>query len=69
MTTVVLDTRSEEAKRLVDFLKTKRYAKVLVEKTPNAETLKAIEDVEAGQVKSFPSVNELMKTLKKTAGV
>ena len=69
MTTVILDTRTEEAKRLVDFLKTTRYAKVLVEKIPNAETLKAIEDVEEGQVKSFPSVNELMKTLKKTAGV
>jgi len=69
MTTVIFDTRSEEAKRLLDFLKTTRYAKVLDEKTPNAETLKAMEDVEAGRVKSFTSVNEFMTTLKKSAGV
>ncbi len=69
MTTVIFDTRSEEAKKLVDFLKTTRYARVLVDKTPNAETLKAMEDVEAGRVKSFASVNELMATLKKSAGV
>jgi len=69
MTTVIFDTRSEEAKRLLDFLKTTRYAKVLDEKTPNAETLKAMEDIEAGRVKSFTSVNELMTTLKKSAGV
>jgi len=69
MTTIILDTRFKEAKRLLDFLKTTRYAKVLDEKTPNAETLKAMEDVEAGRVKSFASVNELMTTLKKSAGV
>ena len=60
MTTVIFDTRSEEAKRLVDFLKTTRYAKVIDEKIPNSETLQAMEDVEAGLVKSFASVNELM---------
>ena len=69
MTTVIFDTRSEEARKLVDFLKTTRYAKVIDVKIPNAETLQAMEDVEAGLVKSFASVNELMITLKKTAGV
>jgi hypothetical protein len=69
MTTVIFDTRSEEARKLVDFLKTTSYAKVIDEKIPNAETLLAMEDVEAGLVKSFASVNELMITLKKSAGV
>jgi hypothetical protein len=69
MTTVILDTRSEEAKRLLDFLKSTSYAKVIDEKTPNTKTLKAMEDVEAGRVNSFTSANELMTTLKKSAGV
>lgn len=69
MTTVIFDTRSEEARKLVEFLKTTRYAKVIDEKIPNSETLQAMEDVEAGLVKSFASVNELMITLKKSAGV
>ena len=41
----------------------------LEEKTPNSETLKAMEEVEAGHVKSYSSVKELMKTLKKSSGV
>lgn len=33
MTTLIIDTRSKEAKRLLDYLKTVRYVKV-VEETP-----------------------------------
>ena len=69
MTTVIIDTRSNEAQKMLEFLKTTRYAKVLEEKTPNSETLKAMEEVEAGHVKSYSSVKELMKTLKKSSGV
>ena len=69
MTTVIIDTRSCEAQKMLEFLKTTRYAKVLEEKAPNSETLKAIEDVDAGQVNSYASVKDLMTTLKKSAGV
>ncbi|MDD4347077.1 MAG: hypothetical protein PHZ11_09390 [Desulfitobacteriaceae bacterium] len=54
---------------MLDFLKSTSYAKVIDEKTPNTKTLKAMEDVEAGRVNSFTSANELMTTLKKSAGV
>jgi hypothetical protein len=69
MTTVIIDTRSAEAKKILEFLKTTRYATVLEEKVPNNETLKAMEDVEAGHAKSYSSVKELMSSLKKSAGV
>ncbi|HZK08111.1 MAG TPA: hypothetical protein VFC92_07905 [Bacteroidales bacterium] len=69
MTTVIIDTRSVEAQKILEFLKTTRYAKVLEEKTPNNETLKAMEEVEAGHAKSYKSVKELMTSLKKSAGV
>jgi hypothetical protein len=69
MATVILDTRSTEAKKMLEFLKATRYARVIEEKTPNDETLSAMKDVEAGNVNSYGSVKEMMSTLKKKAGV
>ena len=69
MTTVIIDTRSVEAQKMLEFLKTTRYAKVLEEKMPNNETLKAMEEVETGHAKSYASVKELMATLKRSADV
>jgi hypothetical protein len=69
MTTIILDTRSTEAKKMLEFLKSTRYAKVIVDDEVNNETLSAINDIENGKVKSYNSVNDLMVTLKKKAGV
>lgn len=69
MATVIIDTRSKEAKKMLEFLKTTRYAKVLDEKIPNDETEQAIRDVEEGRVNSYTSAKELMASLKKKAGV
>jgi hypothetical protein len=69
MTTVIIDTRTEEAKKMVEFLKSTRYASVMDENVPNEETLEAIQAVEEGKVKSYSSAKELMSSLKKKAGV
>jgi hypothetical protein len=69
MTTVVIDTRSTEAQKMLEFLKTTRYAKVIEEKTPNLETLQAIEEIETGNVNSYSSVKEMMEKLKESTGV
>ncbi len=69
MATVILDTRSTEAKKMLEFLRATRYAKVVEEKVPNDETLLAIKDVENGKVNAYGSVKEMMSTLKKRAGV
>lgn len=69
MATVILDTRTTEAKKMLEFLKATRYAKVIDEDIPNDETISAIEDVEKGKVKSYKSAKEMMSTLKKKARV
>jgi hypothetical protein len=69
MTTVIIDTRSKEAKKMLEFLKTTRYAKVLEEKIFNDETEQAICDVEEGRTNPYPSAKELIASLKKKAGV
>ncbi|MCF8308337.1 MAG: hypothetical protein K9I68_04935 [Bacteroidales bacterium] len=65
---VIIDTRTEEAKKIVEFLKSTNYAKV-VDKEPNAETIQAMEEVEKGNVNSYQSVKELMSSLKKKNSV
>lgn len=69
MATVILDTRTTEAKKMLEFLKETRYAKVIEEDIPNEETLAAIMEVEAGNVNSYVSAKEMMESLKKKAGV
>ena len=69
MTTIIIDTRSTEAKKMLEFLKSTRYAKVIEEEKVNNETLSAINDIENGKVNSYNSVNDLMLSLKKKASV
>jgi len=69
MATVILDTRTTEAKKMLEFLKATRYARVIEENEPNDETLAAIKEVETGKVKTYGSAKEMMASLKKRAGV
>jgi len=69
MATVILDTRSVEAKKMLEFLKSTRYAKVIEEEIVNDETISAINDIENGKVNSYDSVSDLISSLKKKASV
>ena len=69
MTTVIINTRTAEAKKMVEFLKSTRYAKVIEENELNDDTLEAIDAVEEGKVNSYSSAKELISSLKKKAGV
>lgn len=69
MTTVIINTRTAEARKLVEFLKKTSYAKVIEEKELNEETVEAIHAVEEGKVNSYSSAKELISSLKKKAGV
>jgi hypothetical protein len=69
MTTVIINTRTAEAKKMVEFLKSTRYAKVIEEDEPNGETLEAMDAVEEGKVNSWSSAKELITALREKAGV
>ena len=66
---MILDTRSTEAKKMLEFLKATRYARIIEENEPNDETILAIKEVEAGKVKSYQSAKEMLSSLKKKSGV
>lgn len=65
MTTVFIDTSSEEARRIIEFLKSVKYAQVFEEGKLNKETIDAISKVEEGEVTEYGSVAELMNNLNK----
>jgi hypothetical protein len=69
MATVIIDTRSNEAKKMLEFLKTTRYARVVEEDIPNEETLEAMNEVEERKVNSYKSAKDMMRALKKKASV
>jgi hypothetical protein len=69
MTKVIIDTRTKEAKKMVEFLKSTRYARVIQEKEPNEETLLAMNEVKEGNVNTYKSANEMITSLKKKANV
>ena len=69
MTTVIIDTHSKEAKKMVEFLKTTRFAKVIEENEPNEETIMAMNEVAEGKVNSYKSAKDLMAKIKKDSGV
>lgn len=63
MTKLLIDTRSSEAKLLLEYLKKQRFIKVLEDNAPNAETKKAIEDARSGKVTKTKNVADLMSKL------
>ncbi|MEZ4909334.1 MAG: hypothetical protein R2774_00570 [Saprospiraceae bacterium] len=69
MTTVIIDTKSEEAKKMVELLKSTKYAKIIDVQVPNKETKQAIEDSKNGKLHSYNSVAEMMALLKEKASV
>lgn len=69
MTTIVIDTRSSEAKKMVEFLRSTKYAKIVEDKIPNEETLEAINEVQEGNLNSYKSAKDLISSLNKKASV
>jgi len=65
MATVILDTRTTEEKKMLEFIKATSYASVIKQNAPNNETISAIQEVESGKVNSYGSALEMMASLKK----
>lgn len=64
MTTVIIDTKTEEAKKMVELLKSTKYAKIIDAQLSNKETLKAIDDGEKGNLKSYSSYKKKTHLVK-----
>jgi hypothetical protein len=64
MVQVLIDERTSQAKKILAFLKTLSFVKVIEkESTPNAVTKKAIDDVEKGRSAKCKNVEDMFKRL------
>ncbi len=69
MTTVIINEKTKAGKSLIEYLRHSNHATIIEEEQPNAETLKAIKEVEEGKVTSYSSAKEMMSALKQKTGV
>ena len=65
MTTIIIDEKTAGAKKMVEFLKTQRYAKIVGERIPSASLLKSMEEARQGKVTHTENVADLLEKLKR----
>ena len=65
MTTILINEKTIEAKKMIEYLKTQRYAKIIDEKTPGASLMKSMEEARSGKVTRTKNVADLLEKLKK----
>lgn len=64
MTTIIINERTEKGKSLLNFLeKFNGEEFIVIDKKPNRETKRAIEDSKKGKVTKTKDVSDLMKKL------
>ncbi len=63
MTYITIDTKTAQAKKLVELIETLPFAKILNE--PNAVTKKAIDDARMSKTKKAASLKQLFADLNK----
>lgn len=69
MTTIIIDEKTTGAKKMVEYLKTQRYAKIIDERIPSDSLMKAIEEAKTGKTIKCKSTEELFTKLRKKASV
>jgi hypothetical protein len=66
MTTVIINNKSESAKKMIEFLKTQKYATVLEDEQEPGPTLKkSLQELNEGKVTYTRNVSDLLDKLKK----
>ena len=63
MTTIVINDRTTDAKKMIEFLKTQSYVTIIEEKTPSASLAKSINEAKTGK---SPYNEEFVKKIQKS---
>lgn len=69
MTTIIINDKTTDAKKMIEYLKTQRYVTIIEEKTPGASLLKSMEEASTGKTTEYESTEQLFSKLKKKANV
>lgn len=65
MATIIIDEKSTGAKKMVEYLKTLPYAKIIEDKEPSAKLAKSIKEERTGKVTITKNTSDLLEMLKK----
>ncbi len=63
MTTVIINEKTKEGERLLEFLKTQKYV-TISEVEPSSSVLKSMKEAKSGQVIRAKSTRDLLSKLK-----
>ena len=69
MTTIIIDDKSMGAKKIIEYIKTLPYAKIIDEREPNKDTLRAVNEIKTGKTNSYKNTEVLFAKLRKKANV
>jgi hypothetical protein len=69
MTTIIINERSKGAKKLIEYLKTQPFIKIVEEKTPSPTLAKSIKEAKSGKTTEYKNTEELFLKLRKKANV
>ena len=69
MTTIIINERSKGAKKLIEYLKTQPFVKIVEQKTPRPTLAKSIKEAKSGQTTEYKNTEELFSKLRKKANV
>ena len=64
MTTIIINDRTTDAKKMIEYLKTQRYVTIIEEKTPSASLAKSFNEAKTGKVTRTKNVTDLLEKLK-----
>jgi hypothetical protein len=67
MTTIIIDDKSVGAKKIIEYIKTLPYAKIIDESEPNKVTLRAVNEIKTGKTNSYKNTEDLFVKLRKKA--
>lgn len=69
MTTIVINDRTTEAKKMIEYLKTQSYVTIIEERTPSASLIKSMEEAKTDKTTEYKSTEQLFSKLRKKANV
>lgn len=69
MTTIVINDRSNGAKKMIEYLKTQSYVTIIEERKPSTSLLKSMEEAKTGKTTEYKSTEQLFSELRRKANV
>ena len=69
MTTIIIDDKSIGAKKMIEYLRTLPYIKIVEDREPGPSLRKSMEEARTGKTKEIKDTAEYFKKIRKSTNV